>query len=130
MIRFFLKMYSFLDPRYKDYVQAGVCQGNLRKNIERFCKSNDDDIIPGTQGQELENISNSIFQTPRTSSPRQNSDMSILEQMNMTLMGNDIENDELASSTKLSEKIDKEIISYGSLALEYNDKSNMDILKW
>ena len=37
----FLKIYSFLDPRYKNYVQAGVCQGNLRKNIEKFVKAND-----------------------------------------------------------------------------------------
>ena len=75
----FLKTYSFLDPRQKNDVQAGVCQGNLRKHIEKFVKANDEDIIPGTQGQELENVSNYIFQTPRTSSPGQNSDMSILE---------------------------------------------------
>ena len=48
----FLKTCSFLDPRYKNYVQtqARVCQGNLRRHIERFVKSNDEDIIPGTQG--------------------------------------------------------------------------------
>ena len=48
----FLTTCSFLDPRYRNYVQTQnrVCQGNLRKNIEKFVKAKDEDIITGTQG--------------------------------------------------------------------------------
>ena len=116
-----------MDPRYKG--QISVDYEYLKSTILKIAEKCEEELVPPTQGQELDNITNPVF-TATPSSADNTHNLTVEELVNRGLFVADGIADDLNDSTPLAEKIASEIRLYKSLKFTEDDKLKINVLKW
>ena len=129
-----LRTITFFDPRYKSRV-PDLCEGHLKNTIQKFVYEHEADYIQPTQGQELQNITNSNLATPppghfTRNMANQANVLSPEAQMFKELLTDDAQEGQVVNNTTLQKKLIQKLIIIHNLHLQKQKNLKLIVLDW